>query len=118
MRKFKLKQDHQRWGYSTVIHLEQTVYLAIWKYLKKEKRQESKHLKGHSAPRVSNVTFLLKGHSGQPVSNVTFLLKGNSGQPVSNVTFLLKSQSGQPASNVTFLLKGHLSATGQDRTGH
>ena len=24
------KQDHQRWGYSTVIHLEQTIYLARW----------------------------------------------------------------------------------------
>ena len=33
----------------------------------------SKHLKGHSAPHVGHVTFLLKGHSGQPVSNVTVL---------------------------------------------
>ena len=24
------KQDHQRWGYSTVTHLEQPVYQAIW----------------------------------------------------------------------------------------
>ena len=35
-----IKQDHQRWGYSTVIHLEQPVYLAIWKDLNKEKRIE------------------------------------------------------------------------------
>jgi len=34
------KQDHQRWGYSTVIHLEKTIYLAIWKDLNKEKRKE------------------------------------------------------------------------------
>ena len=33
-------QDHQRWGYSTVIHLEKTIYLAIWKDLNKEKRKE------------------------------------------------------------------------------
>ena len=33
----------------------------------------SKHLKGHSAPRVSNVTFWVRGHSVEPVSNVTFL---------------------------------------------
>ena len=35
-----LKQDHQRWGYSTVIQLEKTIYLAIWKDLNKEKRKE------------------------------------------------------------------------------
>ena len=35
-----LKQNHQRWGYSTVTHLEQSVYLAIWKDLDKEKRKE------------------------------------------------------------------------------
>ena len=35
-----LKQDHQRWGYSTVIHLEKTIYLATWKDLNKEKRKE------------------------------------------------------------------------------
>ena len=34
------KQDHQRWGYSTVTHLEQPVYLATWKDLNKEKRKE------------------------------------------------------------------------------
>ena len=37
-----LKQDHQRWGYSTVIHLEQPVYLTTWKDLNKEKRKEHK----------------------------------------------------------------------------
>ena len=42
----------------------------------------SKHLKGHSAPRVCHVTFLLKDHWGPSVSYVTFLLKGRSG-PVS-----------------------------------
>ena len=34
------KQDHQRWGYSTVTHMEQPVYLAIWKDLNKKKRRE------------------------------------------------------------------------------
>ena len=34
----------------------------------------SKHLKGHLAPRVSDVTFLLKGHFGPHVSDVAFLL--------------------------------------------
>ena len=34
------EQDHQRWGYSTVTHLEQPVYLAKWKNLNKEKRKE------------------------------------------------------------------------------
>ena len=33
------EQDHQRWGYITVTHLEQPVYLAIWKDLNKEKRK-------------------------------------------------------------------------------
>ena len=33
------KQDHQRWGYSTVIHLEKTIFLAKWKDLNKEKRK-------------------------------------------------------------------------------
>ena len=37
---YKVKQDHQRWGYSTVIHLEKTIHLAIWKDLNKEKRKE------------------------------------------------------------------------------
>ena len=36
------QQDHQRWGYSTVIHLEQSVYLTTWKDLNKEKRKEHK----------------------------------------------------------------------------
>ena len=36
----EVKQDHQRWGYSTVTHLEQPVYLAIWKDLNKKKRKE------------------------------------------------------------------------------
>ena len=31
------KQDHLRWRYSTVIHLEQLVYLAKWKDLNKGK---------------------------------------------------------------------------------
>ena len=31
------KQDHLRWRYSTVIHWEQLVYLAIWKDLNKGK---------------------------------------------------------------------------------
>ena len=35
----KKKQDHQRWGYSTVTHVEQPVYLAIWKDLSKKKRK-------------------------------------------------------------------------------
>ena len=35
-----LKQDHQRWGYSTVTHLEQPVFLATWKDLNKKKRKE------------------------------------------------------------------------------
>ena len=33
----KFKQDHLRWRYSTVIHWEQLVYLAIWKDLNKGK---------------------------------------------------------------------------------
>ena len=33
------KQDHQRWGYITVTHMEQPVYLAIWKELDKKKRK-------------------------------------------------------------------------------
>ena len=37
-----IKKDHQRWGYSTVTHLEQPIYLAIWKDLKKEKRKEQR----------------------------------------------------------------------------
>ena len=37
-----LKQDHQRWGYITVTHMEQPVYLAIWKDLNKNKRKEHK----------------------------------------------------------------------------
>ena len=32
-----VKQDHLRWRYSTVIHWEQLVYLAIWKDLNKGK---------------------------------------------------------------------------------
>ena len=36
------KQDHQRWGYITVTHMEQSVYLAIWKDLNKKKRKEHK----------------------------------------------------------------------------
>ena len=35
---------------------------------------KSKHLKGHSTPRVSNLTFLLKGHFGEPVRNMTLFL--------------------------------------------
>ena len=35
-----IKQDHQRWGYSTVTHMEQSVYLAIWKDLNKKKIKE------------------------------------------------------------------------------
>ena len=35
------KQDHQRWGYSTVTHLEQLVYLVKWKDLNKEKRNNT-----------------------------------------------------------------------------
>ena len=34
------QQDHQRWGYGTETHLEQPVYLAIWKDLIKEKRKQ------------------------------------------------------------------------------
>ena len=65
----------------------------------------SKHLKGHSAPRVGHVTFLLKGHSGQPVGHVTFLLKGHSGQPVGHVTFLLPEVSAAgPKQGVRVLL--------------
>ena len=37
-----LKQDHQRWGYITVTHMEQPAYLAIWKDLNKKKRKEHK----------------------------------------------------------------------------
>ena len=37
---FSNQQDHQRWGYSTVTHMEQPVYLAIWKDLNKKKRKE------------------------------------------------------------------------------
>ena len=33
------QQDHQRWGYSTVTHMEQSVNLAIWKDLNKKKRK-------------------------------------------------------------------------------
>ena len=73
----------------------------------------SKHLKGHSVPRVSHVTFLLKGRSGQPVSHVTFLLKGHSGQPVSHVTFLLKGHSVPHVSHVTFLC--HMARVPKDR---
>ena len=67
----------------------------------------SKHLKGHSAPRVCHVTFLLKGHSGTSVCHVTFLLKGHSRPSVCHVTFLLKGHSGPSVCHVTFLLKGH-----------
>ena len=38
----QIKQDHQRWGYSTVAHLKQPVYLAIWKDVNEEKRKEHK----------------------------------------------------------------------------
>ena len=38
-------------------------------------RNKSKHLKGHLAPRVSNVTFLLKGHSGPSVSCDVFAVR-------------------------------------------
>ena len=39
----RMKQDHQRWGYSTVTHMEQPVYLAIWKDKnKKEKKRTQK----------------------------------------------------------------------------
>ena len=38
----KIEQDHERWGYSTVTHLEQPVYLAVWKDLNKEKRKNKK----------------------------------------------------------------------------
>ena len=58
---------------------------------------QSKHLKGHSAPRVGHVTFLLKGHSGQPVGHVTFLLKGHSGSLWVHVTFLLPEVSAAGA---------------------
>ena len=34
------EQDHQRWGYSTVTHMEQPVYLAKWKDLNTKKRKE------------------------------------------------------------------------------
>ena len=37
------EQDHQRWRYSTVIHLEQSVYLTIWKDLNKEERKEQRN---------------------------------------------------------------------------
>ena len=40
--KIETKQDHQRWGYSTVTHMEQPVYLAIWKDLSQKKRKEHK----------------------------------------------------------------------------
>ena len=39
-----VKQDHQRWRYSTVIHLEQFVYLAVLKDLNKEKRKEQRNM--------------------------------------------------------------------------
>ena len=38
-----LKQNHQRWRYSTVIHLEQSVYLTIWKDLNKGERKEQRN---------------------------------------------------------------------------
>ena len=41
------KQDHQRWGYSTVTHMEQPVYLAIWKDLNKKKRKEHRKRLNH-----------------------------------------------------------------------
>jgi hypothetical protein len=37
----QFKQDHQRWGYSTVTHLEQPVYLPTWKDLKKRKEKNT-----------------------------------------------------------------------------
>ena len=36
-------QDHLRWRYSTVIHLEELVHLAEWQDLKKEKRKEQRN---------------------------------------------------------------------------
>ena len=36
-----IKQDHQRWGCSTVTYLEQPVYLVMWKDLKKEKKKRA-----------------------------------------------------------------------------
>ena len=58
---------------------------------------KSKHLKGHLAPSVSDVTFLLTGHLGPRVIDLTFLLTGYLGLRVSDVTFLLTGHLG-PAS--------------------
>ena len=77
----------------------------FYRYL--HQNAESKHLKGHLRPRVSDVTFLLKGHLGPRVSDITFLLRGHWGPRVSDVTFLLKGHWGPRVSDVTFLLKGH-----------
>ena len=38
---FSAKQDHQRWGYSTVTHLEQPVSLAILKDFNKEEEKKN-----------------------------------------------------------------------------
>ena len=35
------EQDHQRWGYSTVTHMEKPVYMAIWKDLKNERKKNT-----------------------------------------------------------------------------
>ena len=37
-----IQQDHQRWRYNTVIHLEHPVYLAIREDLKKERKKEQR----------------------------------------------------------------------------
>ena len=41
------KQDHQKWGYSTVTHMEQSVYLAKWKDLNKQERKEHRKRLNH-----------------------------------------------------------------------
>ena len=45
--RFQPQQDHQRWGYSTVTHLEQFVHLATWKDLNREKKKNTEKRLNH-----------------------------------------------------------------------
>ena len=42
----KIEQDHERWGYSTVTHLEQPVYLAVCKRFKPREKKKQKNKMG------------------------------------------------------------------------
>ena len=57
------KQDHLRWRYSTVIHLEQSVYLAIMERFEKreKKRAEKEDLTIEKGRMVNRLLFLTPG---------------------------------------------------------